>query len=244
MEHPLGQLRHAACQRALAVLVPEELGIRQPGAQHPLIAGDDRFAAVGGFRVGDQDETWRQPPSASSSEKYFWCARMAVTSTSGGTSMKRGSMLPSIGTGHSTSPVTSSSNASSARTDRPSDAASFSASPRSGADARRVEYHFGGVELVPVVGEVIDRRTGQVRGSGGRACGTAGECFRVSSQRQLRREWARRRTGRECFEAAAPSGKCRCPSASTWARGRRIARRPELCDHRHRWPPRLLTSAK
>ena len=45
-----------AFQRVLAVLVPEEFGVRQAGAQHPLIAGDDFLAAVFGDHVGDQGE--------------------------------------------------------------------------------------------------------------------------------------------------------------------------------------------
>ena len=39
--HHLGQARHAGGQRALAVLVKEELGIRQTRTDHALVATDD-----------------------------------------------------------------------------------------------------------------------------------------------------------------------------------------------------------
>ncbi len=48
--------RDALFQLHLAVLVPEELGVRQAGAQDALVAGDDGGAAVRGGRVGDHDE--------------------------------------------------------------------------------------------------------------------------------------------------------------------------------------------
>ena len=48
--------RNALFQLHLAVLVPEELGVRQAGAQHALVAGDHGGAAVRGGRVGDHDE--------------------------------------------------------------------------------------------------------------------------------------------------------------------------------------------
>ena len=47
-------------ERLAAVLVPEEAGIREPGAQHALVAGDDFLAAVIGFEVGDHDEAGRE----------------------------------------------------------------------------------------------------------------------------------------------------------------------------------------
>ena len=40
----------------LAVLVPEELGVAQPRAQHALVAVDDGLAAVARHDVGDDDE--------------------------------------------------------------------------------------------------------------------------------------------------------------------------------------------
>ena len=50
------ELLDPAFQRVLAVLVPEEFGVRQARAQHPLIAGDDLLAAILGDHVGDQGE--------------------------------------------------------------------------------------------------------------------------------------------------------------------------------------------
>ena len=80
----------------------------------------------------------------------------AVISTSGGTSMNVGSMLPSIGTGHSTKPVTSSSRPSSARS-KPSAAASRRACSRISRRAfGRINNHLGGVKLVLVVGEIAN----------------------------------------------------------------------------------------
>ncbi len=71
----------------LAILVPEELRVPQPRAQHALIAGDDRRAAVAGLDIGDQDEAAGQRPSVVRSAKYFWLLRIVVTSASGGTAM-------------------------------------------------------------------------------------------------------------------------------------------------------------
>ena len=56
MEGDVGQRRQAGGQRVLAVLVPEEFGIRQPGAQHALIAADDDRSAIRWLHVGDDDE--------------------------------------------------------------------------------------------------------------------------------------------------------------------------------------------
>ena len=47
---------HPFLQLHLAVLVPEELGVRQAGAQDALVAGDDGGAAVRGGGIGDHDE--------------------------------------------------------------------------------------------------------------------------------------------------------------------------------------------
>ncbi len=46
VEHDLLQLRHPVGQHDLAVLVEEELGVGEPRSDHPLVAGDDRLAAV------------------------------------------------------------------------------------------------------------------------------------------------------------------------------------------------------
>ena len=40
----------------LAVGVPEEFGVGQAGPQHPLVAGDDGLAAIGGLHIGDHQE--------------------------------------------------------------------------------------------------------------------------------------------------------------------------------------------
>ncbi|MNC91797.1 hypothetical protein D3C83_81150 [compost metagenome] len=47
------KLRHPLFERHLAVLVEEELGVGQPGGDHPLIAGDDGLAAVLSLEIGD-----------------------------------------------------------------------------------------------------------------------------------------------------------------------------------------------
>ncbi len=60
MEHHAVQPRHPAGEGRLAVLVPEELRIPEPGAQHALVTGDDRAVFVGG-QVGDDHEARREP---------------------------------------------------------------------------------------------------------------------------------------------------------------------------------------
>ncbi len=61
MEHPAGQLSDPALQRLPAVLVPEEFGVGEPGAEHPLVTGDDLAAAVASGGVGNDDEAGREP---------------------------------------------------------------------------------------------------------------------------------------------------------------------------------------
>ncbi len=56
MEDEGRKLGHALLELDLAVLVPEELGVRQARAQHPLVARGDRPAAVRGRDVGHDDE--------------------------------------------------------------------------------------------------------------------------------------------------------------------------------------------
>ena len=56
VEHDLLQRRQAAFQRRLAVLIPEELRVGQSTAQHALVAGDDRLAAVARDVVRHHDE--------------------------------------------------------------------------------------------------------------------------------------------------------------------------------------------
>ncbi len=55
----------------LAVVVPEELRIGQPGTQHALIAGDDGGTMIAGFHVGDQEEPRRQFSVAILERKIF-----------------------------------------------------------------------------------------------------------------------------------------------------------------------------
>ena len=65
--------------------------IGEPRAQHALVAGDDRRAAVIRLDVRDEREARRQPrPSASRSAKYRWLTRMETCITSGGRSMNAG----------------------------------------------------------------------------------------------------------------------------------------------------------
>ena len=63
-------------------------------------------------------------PSSFNSEKYFWCDRIDVISTSSGTSINSLSIVPRRTTGHSTNPVTSSNRPGSLRTVKPTSLAS------------------------------------------------------------------------------------------------------------------------
>ena len=56
MEDDLLEFRQPLFQPRLQVGLVEELRVGQPRADHPLVAGDDRLAAVRRFLVGDQDE--------------------------------------------------------------------------------------------------------------------------------------------------------------------------------------------
>ncbi|MNX84839.1 hypothetical protein D3C86_1166540 [compost metagenome] len=51
----VAELRHARGQRLLAILVEEELGVRQARAHHALVAGDDRLGRLGGQVRHDQE---------------------------------------------------------------------------------------------------------------------------------------------------------------------------------------------
>ena len=117
MKRDLIQLRHAVLQPCLAIQVPEMPCIRETGPQHALIAGDDRCAAILRLYVRDETKPWgrlRRP--ASRSAKYRWFTRIETCMTSAGKPMKPASMRPSSGTGHSTSPATSSSRPGSSTT--------------------------------------------------------------------------------------------------------------------------------
>ena len=96
--------------RTLRSRLPEELGVRQPGPHHALVAGDDRGAAV------------RSPRCSTTSRKRLASSpspRRAARSISGwpgwwrgspraGSSRNASSNAPISTTGHSTSPATSS----------------------------------------------------------------------------------------------------------------------------------------
>ena len=56
LEGDMRQRGHPAFQPPLAVEVPEMPRIREPGAQHPFVAGDDSGAAVLGRDVGHEGE--------------------------------------------------------------------------------------------------------------------------------------------------------------------------------------------
>jgi len=56
VEHDVVELRQPVLKLRLEVRLVEELCIRQPGADHALVAGDDGLAAVGGFDIRGQDE--------------------------------------------------------------------------------------------------------------------------------------------------------------------------------------------
>ncbi len=54
------ELGQPVFQAGRLVGLPEELRVREPRPDHPLVAGGDRLAAVGGHEVRDQDEGRRQ----------------------------------------------------------------------------------------------------------------------------------------------------------------------------------------
>ncbi len=91
-------------------------------------------------------------------EKYFWCVRIAVASTSGGNSMLAASIAPISTTGNSTSPVTSSSSPGSGLTLSPSlRREPVEIAGDQIAAAVLVEDDVGRFELFEIVGRVIDR---------------------------------------------------------------------------------------
>ena len=59
MEDDLLELRHALCERHLEVLLPEELGVGETRCDHPLVAGDDRLAAILASRFATRRSGWR-----------------------------------------------------------------------------------------------------------------------------------------------------------------------------------------
>ena len=61
VEHDLLELRQSRLKRHFKIAVPEEFGVGKPRADHALIAGDDRLAAVGGRHVGNENEPVGEP---------------------------------------------------------------------------------------------------------------------------------------------------------------------------------------
>ncbi len=80
----------------LEVGLPEIAGVGKAGADDPLVAGDDRLAAIGRLDIGGEDEAIGETPSrrldapgddviggqGATSTKHFWLARMVVRITS------------------------------------------------------------------------------------------------------------------------------------------------------------------
>ena len=56
VKHDLLELRQASFELRLQVCLVEELGVRQPRADHALVTGDDGLAAVGRLDVGGENE--------------------------------------------------------------------------------------------------------------------------------------------------------------------------------------------
>jgi hypothetical protein len=56
MERHCLELRQARLEPLLSVLVPEEAGVGEAGAQHALVSGNDRRPAIRCLDVGDDDE--------------------------------------------------------------------------------------------------------------------------------------------------------------------------------------------
>ena len=243
---PPGRASAGGSPADLAVLVPEEPGVRQPGAQHALVAGDDRRAAVAGLDVGDQ----RRSGGASAPSGVAQGEVLLVGAHGGdqhlGRQVHEGLVdAPSSGTGHSTRPVTSSSSAvvgdREALGRRQRSRAARDRCARRSAPSRTT---LALAQLVHVVGEVAHRERARAPGSGGRGCASAG---RDAADR--RTAPPRRRAGTGSTAAAAPSGTRRRPSASTSARAARAitpgsssarssARRPAALAHAARTGPR------
>jgi hypothetical protein len=56
VERDAGERASHLVERLLEVLLPEELGVREPRRDHLLVAGHDLLAAVLRVQVGDQQE--------------------------------------------------------------------------------------------------------------------------------------------------------------------------------------------
>ncbi len=87
VEDPVFQRLDPGLERHPPVLIPKETRVGEPRPQHPFVAGDDRLPAIGREIVGDEQKArGRACRQERRQEKYFWCARIAVASTSGGRS--------------------------------------------------------------------------------------------------------------------------------------------------------------
>ncbi len=71
VEGDLVELGGHRVQPARPVVAPEELGVRQPRADHALVALDDRRAAVISFDIRDEDKAVRQRAVLSAEREAF-----------------------------------------------------------------------------------------------------------------------------------------------------------------------------
>ena len=115
VEGDAGERRRHLVERLLEVLLPEELGVREPRARSPSRcrrrSARRRPSRSGSTPAGTG---WRACPSAgASSEKHFWCCFMEGIRHSAGTARNASSKWPIRTVGHSVSPAFSASSASS-----------------------------------------------------------------------------------------------------------------------------------
>jgi hypothetical protein len=113
-------LRQLAIIRQIALVGLEEMPrVREPGAHHALIAGDDGRAAVAGRDIGDQQETVRERAGAHRAARSISGWRGWWRGSPRAAARESSSNAPISTTGHSTSPATSSSSASSSISFKP-----------------------------------------------------------------------------------------------------------------------------
>jgi hypothetical protein len=129
VEHDVLELRQALFELCLQIGLVEELRIREPRADHAPVAGNDRLAAVGGFGVRREDEAVGKAPGLRIAQHEAF-----LVDADGGADHLVGNLRndssnsPISTTGHSTSPATSLSNASSSTSSKPCAKARFLAS--------------------------------------------------------------------------------------------------------------------
>ncbi len=71
VKHDVLQRRHPAFERRLAILIPEEFGVGEARAQHPLVPGDDGGALVLRLHIGDEQEARREPAGVIQEREIF-----------------------------------------------------------------------------------------------------------------------------------------------------------------------------